>query len=123
MHRYHYKIKSIKDAPMMLLERTFSLAILITGFLWLTGCGGTAPKTQADFLTTELKEHQAIVINMREMADTLAVNRVVRADSFAFFREVHAMTDAEIEASTAGYVNDENVLRKFGGALKSLWPF
>lgn len=105
------------------LERIFSLGILITGFIWLTGCGATAPRTQADFLETELQENQAIVINMREMADTLAVNRVVRADSFAYFREVHAMTNAEIEAADATLVDDENILTKVGGALKSIWPF
>ena len=105
------------------LERIFSLSILITGFIWLMGCGGGATLTQADYLTTELQEQRTMVAKMREMADTLTVNRVVKADSFAFFREVYAMTDEEIEATDASVAGGGNILAKFGGALKSLWPF
>lgn len=108
---------------MKFLERAFSLGILISGFVWITGCGATAPRTQADFLTTEVQEQQAIVASMQELADTLAVNRVVKADSFAYFREVYAMSDAEMQAAVAANPDDENILGKLGGALKSLWPF
>jgi len=111
-------------------ERIFSLSILITGFIWLMGCGGGTPLTQADNLTVELQEQQAILANMRELADTLAVNRVVKANSFAFFREVYVMTDEEIEAAGASLGGDSvllafmgNFLTKVGGTLKSLWPF
>ncbi len=112
------------------LERIFSLSILITGFIWLMGCGGGTPLTQADNLTVELQEQQAILANMHELADTLAVSRVVKADYFAFYREVYAMTDEEIEAASGSLEEDAvlpafmgNFLSKVGATLKSLWPF
>ena len=112
------------------LERIFYLSILITGFIWLMGCGGGTPLTQADYLTVELQKQQAILANMRELADTLAVDRVVKANSFAFFREVSVMTDEEIEAAGASLGGVPilpafmwNFLTKVGGTLKSIWPF
>jgi|TARA_B100001105_G_C22008020_1_gene280302 hypothetical protein len=116
------------------LERLFFLSILITGFIWLMGCGGGASLTQAETLTDELQKQQAILANMRELADTLSVSRVVEADNFAFFREVNAMTDEEIETASAsfdeagtaiGVLFDDmgNFLNKVGGTLKWLWPF
>ena len=112
------------------LERLFFLSILITGFIWLMGCGGGASLTQAETLTDELQKQQAILANMRELADTLSVSRVVEADNFAFFREVNAMTDEEIEATGASLGGDSvltafmgNFLTKVGGTLKWLWPF
>ena len=112
------------------LERLFFLSILITGFIWLMGCRGGASLTQADTLTDELQKQQAVLANMRELADTLSVRRVVEADNFAFFREVNAMPDEEIEAASASFEKDSvlpafmgNFLTKVGGTLKWLWPF
>ena len=112
------------------LERIFYISILITGFIWLMGCGGGTPLTQAYYLTVELQKQKAILANMRELADTLAVDRVVKANSFAFFREVSVMTDEEIEAAGASLGGVPvlpafmwNFLTKVGGTLKSIWPF
>ena len=112
------------------LERIFYISILITGFIWLMGGGGGTPLTQAYYLTVELQKQQAILANMRELADTLAVDRVVKANSFAFFREVSVMTDEEIEAAGASLGGVPvlpafmwNFLTKVGGTLKSIWPF